>query len=558
MEKVKIPIGGSDFAEYREHNYYYIDKSGLIRELLKSPATKVTLITRPRRFGKTLNMSMLSYFFDIRKNSRPLFDGLEISVNKDLCQSWMNQYPTIFITFKTVDGRNYEETYAMLRAVISSICIDHYNLLDDEKINPVQKRTFLKLAQKEASLEEVKNSLLLITQMLREHYGKPVILLIDEYDVPLAKASANGFYKDMLDVIKGLLQVMKDNPSLQHAVVTGCLRIAKESIFSGTNNFTSDTITDTRLNEYFGFTQNDVDGLLSATELTIHANEIKTWYDGYSFGEFDVYCPWDVMNHVSALLQNPTVKPKGYWKNTSDNAIIRSFIEHSGSAITQKFEELLAGKYIIQNVAEDMTYDYIHSSEENLWSILYLTGYLTRVREENLSGRVPSEGEFALKIPNAEIQEIFENTVITWFSDTAKTLNRQKLFTAVWNRDIETLENEMTKLLRKTISYHDYGEDFYHAFLAGIFAGAGYQVESNKEHGEGRSDIIVKDYAEDRAAIFEVKHSLKSELLQRNCEDALMQIDERMYAEEFRDDYEKIICYGIAFYKKRCRILSES
>lgn len=314
MNDIKIPVGSSDFLEYRQQDYYYIDKSGLICELLKTTATKVVLITRPRRFGKTLNMSMLSYFFDIRKDSASLFKGLEICERKDLCSKWMNQYPTIFITFKTVDGRSYEEAYAMLTAVISAVCIEHYYLLEDEEINPIQKSVFQKLAKKEASLEEVKNSLILITQMLSTHHKKPVILLIDEYDVPLAKASSKGFLDDMLNVIKGLLQVMKDNIFLQCAVVTGCLRIAKESTFTGTNNFVSDTITDTRLNEYFGFTQKDVDHLLDAANLTAHAEEIKLWYNGYSFGDFDIYCPWDVMNHVNALLLNPHAQPKGYWK----------------------------------------------------------------------------------------------------------------------------------------------------------------------------------------------------------------------------------------------------
>lgn len=556
MNDIKIPVGSSDFLEYRQQDYYYIDKSGLICELLKTTATKVVLITRPRRFGKTLNMSMLSYFFDIRKESASLFKGLEIYERKDLCSKWMNQYPTIFITFKTVDGRSYEEAYAMLTAVISAVCIEHYYLLENEEINPIQKSVFQKLAKKEASLEEVKNSLILITQMLSTHHKKPVILLIDEYDVPLAKASSKGFLDDMLNVIKGLLQVMKDNIFLQCAVVTGCLRIAKESIFTGTNNFVSDTITDTRLNEYFGFTQKDVDHLLDAANLTAHAEEIKLWYNGYSFGDFDIYCPWDVMNHVNALLLNPHAQPKGYWKNTSDNAIIRSFIEHSGSNITQKFEKLLAGGHITQKISEDMTYDFLHSSEENLWSVLYLTGYLTQVREKGCHESITClPEELTLKIPNAEIMEIFEDTVTSWFEDNAKTWNRKALFFAVWNRDTDAIEAEMSKLLRKTISYHDYGEDYYHAFLAGIFAGAGYQVESNKEHGEGRSDIIIKDYAKDRIAVFEAKYSKNADQLQKDCEKALVQINERMYAKEFSDEYETVICYGIAFYKKRCRIL---
>lgn len=372
--------------------------------------------------------------------------------------------------------------------------------------------------------------------------------------VPIAKASSNGYYNQMLDVMKGIMSTaLKDNTSLQFSVVTGCLRIAKESVFTGTNNFVTDSITDSRYNEFFGFTQAEVDQILKDADAGRHAESVKHWYDGYHFGNVDVYCPWDLMNYLCDLQRNPEAKPDSYWKNTSDNAIIRSFIDYAGSSITKKLETLLAGGYIVEQIDESLTYDYLHSSEENLWSILYLTGYLTTVREEELSTSV-ADGFSALVIPNAEIQEIFETTVMKWFSDNAKTWSRQNLFDAVWKNDCELLTQEMNKLLRKTISYHDYKEDFYHAFLAGIFAGAGYSVESNKEHGEGRSDIVVSDIVNGRVAVFEVKKSDALADLISDCEAALAQIDDRMYAKEFEDDYDEIFCYGISFFKKRCLV----
>ena len=379
-------------------------------------------------------------------------------------------------------------------------------------------------------------------------------MLLDEYDVPIAKASSTGSYNQMLDVMKGIMSTaLKDNTSLQFSVVTGCLRIAKESVFTGTNNFVTDSITDSRYNEFFGFTQAEVDQILEDADAGKHAESVKYWYDGYHFGNVDVYCPWDLMNYLCDLQRNPEAKPDSYWKNTSDNAIIRSFIDYAGSSITKKLETLLAGGYIVEQIDESLTYDYLHSSEENLWSILYLTGYLTTVREEDLSTSVP-DGLSALAIPNAEIQEIFETTVMKWFSDSAKTWSRQILFDAVWKNDCELLTQEMNKLLRKTISYHDYKEDFYHAFLAGIFAGAGYSVESNKEHGEGRSDIVVSDIVNGRVAVFEVKKSNALADLVSDCEAALAQIDDRMYAKEFEDDYDEVLCYGISFFKKRCLV----
>ena len=553
MKEMNIPVGVSDFEEIRKNGYYYIDKSGLIGELISRTGTKVTLITRPRRFGKTLGMSMLESFFDIRKDSRKLFEGLEITKNQALCDEWMNQYPTIFVSFRQVDGLNFTGAYDMLTMVIADLYNKHLYLLDSKSVTEFQKTAFEHLAHGNGSIKEVKNSLMLLTTMMQSYYAKPVILLIDEYDVPVAKANNNGYYNEMLDVMKGLMQALKDNQALQFAVVTGCLKIAKESIFTGTNNFVSDTITNSRLNEYFGFVQSEVDLLLKDADLTTQAESIKKWYDGYHFGAFDVYCPWDVMNYLLELQRNPKAKPISYWKNTSDNAIIRSFIDYAGSTITNKLETLMAGGCIVQRVDENLTYDYLHSSEENLWSILYLTGYLTQAREEDLPEPLP-EGSSALMIPNAEVREIFETTIQKWFDESAQTWNRKALFDAVWSGDTETLTKEMNKLLRKTISYHDYREDFYHAFLAGIFAGAGYEVDSNKEHGEGRSDVVVLDPEGDRVAIFEAKYSRTQDAMPRDCAAALQQIEDRQYAKEFEEDYDSILCYGIAFYKKRCLV----
>ena len=549
MKNLNIPVGISDFERIRELNYYYVDKTGLIKTLLQGEMDQVTLITRPRRFGKTMAMNMLNSFLDIRKDSRHLFKGLEISDEVEICEKWMNQYPTLFLSFRDVDGTTFENAFNFLKFIISEVCKQHVYLLDSDEIDEGDKLVFQKLKTCSASMMEIQSCILRITNMLKSYYKKPVILLIDEYDVPIAKASSNGYYKEMLEIMKGLLSTaLKDNSSLKFAVITGCLKIAKESIFTGTNNFVSDTISSTRYNEYYGFTQQDVDKLLADAEIEEKADLIKEWYDGYNFGEIDVYCPWDVMNYVRDLRIDPDMKPASYWKNTSDNAIIRSFIDYAGSGIQKKMEKLMAGDTIDQKIEENLTYDYLHSSEENFWSILYLTGYLTRDKEEKES----ADGKITLKIPNKEIREIFETTVQDWFSDTAKLQDRKHLFDAVWNGDEQTLTQEISRLLRITISYHDYREDFYHSFLAGIFAGAGYSVESNKEHGEGRSDLVIFNECEGKVAVFEAKYSKEVKKLEEDCEKAIQQIDHRMYAKKFEDSYDEVICYGISFYKKRC------
>ena len=539
MTRLKIPVGVSDFEKIRQNGYYYVDKSPLISALLNSESTEVTLITRPRRFGKTMAMSMLASFFDIRKNNGPLFEGLSISRQTELCQNWMNQWPTVFFTFKDVDGLSFRDAYDMLAALTAFLFQQYDFLLASERVTEYDKTAFRRIVYPEVSLAEIKTSFLLLTRMLHIHYGKPVILLMDEYDVPVSKASSNGYYQEMLNVVKAILSTaLKDNPSLKFAVITGCLKITKESIFTGTNNFVSDSISSNRLDEYFGFTETDVTEILQDTGLSKHMTAIKTWYDGYHFGNMEVYCSWDVMNYVRDLQNDPKAAPAGYWKNTSDNAIIRSFIDYAGNSITKKLETLLSGQAIIQKV-------------------LYLTGYLTKaVPDPPMESS--DEGKSALVILNAEIREIFETTIKTWFDDNVRLWNRKVLFHAVWTGDCDAAPAEMNRLLRKTISYHDYKEDFYHAFFAGIFAGAGYVVESNKEHGEDRSDVIVYAPSEGQAAVFEIKYSKDVESLSKDCNAALRQIDTRMYAKELEDDYDQVLCYGISFFKKRCVIRKKS
>lgn len=553
MKTINISVGISDFEKIRKNKYYYMDKSDLIRKIVEPIPAEVTLITRPRRFGKTLGMSMLSSFFDIRRDSEELFSNLDIMNDSVLCQQWMNQWPVIFLSMKDIDGLSYQKAYEQFVLQISELYKRYTYVLECEAIDPDDKEIFSLLKAGQASEAQISRSLSTLMRMLQTYYQKQVILLLDEYDVPIAKASNHGYYDQMLELIKVFMSTaLKDNSSLKFAVITGCLKIAKESIFTGTNNMVSDTITQSELNEYFGFTQSEVEQLLKDMDATEYASEMKLWYDGYHFGDCDVYCPWDVMNYLRDIQADSDAKPTGYWKNTSDNAIIRSFIDFAGGSITRKLETLLSGGYIVQQIDENLTYDYLHSSEENLWSVLYLTGYLTSVKKVDAQEIQIPDGYTALTIPNKEIQEIFETTIAKWFDESAKTWNRKALFEAVWNGDSDTVTQEMNKLLRKTISYHDYREDFYHAFLAGIFAGAGYMVESNREHGEGRSDVVVYDAANGNVAVFEAKYSKKLEAMDADCDVALCQIDSRMYILEFEDEYDHIFCYGISFFKKRC------
>lgn len=555
MNEINIPVGTSSFAEIRRENYYFVDKSGLIEELLRTKGTKITLITRPRRFGKTLGMSMLADFFDIRKSSRELFGGLAVADNRELCDAWLNQYPTLFLSFKSVDGLTFDDAYEMLVAVIANLYKDNLYLIEHDNVNEFDKELFVRLASKQASKEEVKNSLLTLTQLLTTHYGKPAIILLDEYDVPLAKASEKGYYIEMLDTIKGVFRVIKDNDSLKFAIITGCLRIAKESIFTGTNNLVSDTIAGTRLNEYFGFTQKEVDRLLADTGLTEHAKELKEWYDGYRFGTEDVYCPWDVMNYVKNLMLNPAAKPDNFWENTSDNSIIRTFLSRADFDVNDKFETLLAGGYIKEPIEEHITYDMLASSEENLWSLLYLTGYLTVMPPEELAGEQLLPGQFALRLPNREVEGIFKKSVKSWFAWQTEASDRRALFAALWSGDEKRLTLLISDLLFDTISYHDYGESFYHAFLTGLFANAGFRVESNYENGIGRSDIVIRDRKKRRAVVIEAKAADAENQMEAECEHALKQINDKQYAKSVeRAGFEQVNRLGIAFWKKKCLV----
>ena len=552
---VRLPIGIEWFREIREKGSYYVDKTGMIKELFDEDF-KISLITRPRRFGKTLFMDTLREFFDIRRDSRELFEGLEISKYQELCDKWMNQYPVLFLTLKDIAGGDFAAAYGMLQFVVSSLCIEHSYLEDSERAADTDKEIFRRLSYREGTKEDIQSALVTLMRMMAAHFGKPVILLVDEYDVPLAKASDRGYYREMLDVIRGFLGMSwKSNPCMEFAVVTGCLRIAKESIFTGANNFVSNSVSNRRFDRYFGFTEEEVRGLLEATGLTEHLAKMKHWYDGYLFGEIEVYCPWDVVNHVSMLKLDPQSKPANYWKDTSHNEIIRSFIDLPGMDVRGKFETLLAGGVIQERIVEDMTYDLVNSSEENLWSILYLTGYLTRVREGKYpEGFQREEGTTVLRIPNEEVKTIFEDTIAKWFRDTVTGMDRRELLEAWWSGDDRKLTELVTDILFDTISYYDYKEDYYHAFTAGLFVGAGYAVSSNKEQGTGRADIVVKDRSNRRALIIEAKHSKKESDMERDCQEAIEQISRKGYVRTDLKGYRTILCYGAAFFEKDCLV----
>lgn len=556
MPKVNLPLGIDSFEKLRANDCYYIDKTGFIKELL-SETFDVNLITRPRRFGKTLAMSMLAEFFDIRKDSRKMFEGLAVAGDEDFCRTWMNQWPVLFLTLKNVDGNSYEGAYGLLQYTIAALCGIHEYLLESEKVREADKKILERLLMQKGTRTDVQCALDTLMRMMKVHYGKDVILLIDEYDVPLAKASDHGYYEEMLDIMRSFLgMVWKTNPSLKFAVVTGCLRIAKESIFTGSNNFVSNSISGDHYQDYFGFTEQEVRKLLADAGCPGHFEELKTWYDGYLFGSREIYCPWDVVNHVNLLLRKPAAKPDNYWKNTSHNNIIRKFIELPDMEVNDKFETLLAGGLIQERIVEDLTYDIAHSSEDNLWSVLYLTGYLTHVLPENIPEEMElASGTTALRIPNEEVKTIFADTIAKWFTDTIAAKDRGELFREWWSGADDKLTKEVSDILFDTISYFDYKEDYYHAFLTGLFSGAGFAVSSNSEQGTGRADIIVKDRRNRRAIVIEVKRSEREGTLAGDCEKAIAQIRERQYTRKIQiEGYETILCYGAAFFGKNCMV----
>ena len=554
----KISVGSSDFAEYRKGNYYYVDKTGLIEELLKTPGIKVTLITRPRRFGKTMNMSMLAEFFDIRKDSRPIFSGLKIADNKELCEAWMNQWPVIHVTFRSVFGSCFKDAYSMIEAVIAELYKQHIYLLENPEMMVYDREIFDRIAGKKASGEEIKNSLLFLTRLLGQYYGKTVILLIDEYDVPLAKASDKGYYEEMLYVIRGILQALKDNSFLHLAVVTGCLRIAKESIFTGTNNFITDTISDNRLDEFFGFTQEEVDRILADTQNTSHSQEIKNWYDGYRFGSTDVYCPWDVLNHCDKIKENAAAFPENYWVHTSSNEAVKKIIQMSGNITTKReIERLLAGEEIVKEIRQELTYQEMYQSVENIWSLLFMTGYLTQRQRLDAS-------HYKLAIPNLEVRDIFKTQIMEYFKEgVAKDGDTLKqLCDALKGGDAEKVERLFEGYLKKTISIRDtfveksLKENFYHGILLGILGvKEDWGVFSNRETGDGYSDIMIETEDSEMGIIIEIKYAGDGNLLNA-CEKALKQVEETKYEETLLENgVEKILKYGIACYMKHCKVM---
>ena len=560
MKDISVPIGNSDFREIREEGYYYIDKTGLIEELLHKQGTKITLITRPRRFGKSLGMSMLAHFFDIREDSRRLFEGLKVSGNKELCEKWQNQYSVLFLSFKDIDGLDFEGAKDMLRSRIFELCMEHSYLEKSEKVSEYARTFFSQMSDivnGKMTDAQLKTSISLIIQMMQKYYGKQVILLIDEYDVPVAKANINGYYEQMIDLIRGILSAaLKDNTALKFAILTGCLKITKESIFTGTNNFTTDTISDRRYNEYFGFTHKEVEKLLQDAEMENKLELVQQWYDGYHFGDMDIYCPWDVLNYVKKVLEQGLEKPENFWEHTSDNAVIEQFLEKTDFDVTEKFETLLSGNYIKETISENLTYNFLASSEENLWSLLYMTGYLTKVKPEDMEKDDKlEEGQTALRIPNAEVTDIFRKSVVEWFHKKVMNSDRRELFSALWNGDAEALTELLSDLLFDTISFHDYAESFYHAFVTGMVVSAGYIVESNYENGLGRSDIVVKDRRKRRAVVIEAKIAADENTMEKECRNALFQIEEKQYARKLeRSGFRKVIRYGISFYKKECLV----
>ena len=546
--RVRIPLGIESFAEMREGNYYYVDKTNLIKEML-ADKFKVNLITRPRRFGKSLTMSMLDDFFNISKDSKAHFDGLAVSNETALCEKWMNQYPVVFMSFKDIDGNTFESAYGMMKFWISNLCFKYDFLKKSDHISSEDKKILAELQNQAASSENLKGSLFLLTRMLTAHYGRKTILLVDEYDVPLAKANDNGYYKEMLEVIKAMLSAaLKTNDYLEFGIVTGCLRISKESIFTGLNNLVINSITTDRFDESIGFTEEEVQKLLSDTGFTEHAQEIREWYDGYRFGQVDVYCPWDVLNHVSTLMENPTKKPKSYWVGTSHNQVIYNLFSYKKYGMKGKFESLMSGNSIREVVSEELTYDTLTADDKNLWSLLFMTGYLTQDKQIPIQDNV-----VALRIPNEEVKCVFKDAIVDWFEKTVSKIDRSKMFEALWKQDADTAQAEISKLLLKSISYHDFKESFYHAFVAGMFAGADYPVESNYEYGDGRPDIVVNDGDNDRVMLFEVKHAGKDETIEHALKAAITQIEEKRYLEGI-DEFETVVCYGIAFKGKKCMI----
>lgn len=557
---LKLPVGIEDFQEIRRLGFYYVDKTMLIEQLLANWG-KVNLFTRPRRFGKSLNMSMLRYFFDI-ETDKTLFDGLYISQNKQLCEEYMGKFPVIFLSLKGVDGLTFSEARFCLAELIESEARRFKFLMHSDKLDADDKamyRDLLSLHGADVAAISLRFALKKLSELLYKHYGQKTLILIDEYDVPLDKAFQHGYYREMVALIRGLFgETLKTNEFIQFAVLTGCLRVSKESIFTGLNNFKVLSITDARFDEQFGFTDAEVQQLLHIYNLEEHLAETKEWYDGYRFGEVDVYCPWDVINHVDRLLGQPDAEPQAYWINTSGNELVKRFINKANKTTRDEIERLVSGESIEKHVRLELTYDEIDNGIDNLWSVLFTTGYLTQAG-------MTAQGAYKLVIPNREIKEVYKLQIQEWFKDAV--LSNTEQLTACWSAfkagDAEVIEKYLNNMLSNSISVFDLKaaekENVYHTFLVGLLAGnSGWLVKSNVEAGEGFADIIVETEDADTGMILELKYAREAAGLAKACEKALAQIKERRYAEYLKNEgRNQMLFYGIAFYKKRCRVVVE-
>ena len=567
---LKLPVGIDDFRKLRESEFYYVDKTRLIEQLLLN-WSEVMLFTRPRRFGKTLNMSMLKSFFDIGTDEA-LFDGLYISGNKELCDEYMGKYPVIFLSLKGVEGLTYEEAFEAFVRIMGKEVNRVSFLADSDKLTQIEREqykglTIMKNGRLAFDKEKLISSLQLLSQLLYKHYGKKTVILIDEYDVPLDKAFQNGYYNEMVSLIRGLFgQALKTNEFLQFAVLTGCLRISKESIFTGLNNFKVMSITDSRFDEQFGFTDEEVRKLLSDYGMDSHFDEVKEWYDGYHFGRADVYCPWDVINHVDHLRDDGDAKPQTYWINSSGNSLVRRLINRADSSTKDEIERLIAGEAIEKVIRQDLTYDEIENSIDNIWSVLFTTGYLTKVGEVKLAD---SESyAYKLIIPNKEVREVFVLQIQEWFkavvandNDTMKLLSK-----AILDKDETILARQLNIVMGRMISIldtkapDDMKENFYHGLLLGLLRGSNpeWLIRSNRESGDGFSDILIKPENPDLGIVIEVKYAKEFKKLDAACDAAMAQIKEKRYDETLRDEGRcDILAYGIAFCRKRCRVAGE-
>ena len=557
---LKLPVGIEDFQEIRRLGFYYVDKTMLIEQLLAKWG-KVNLFTRPRRFGKSLNMSMLRYFFDI-ETDKTLFDGLYIYHNKQLCEEYMGKFPVIFLSLKGVDGLTFSEARFCLAELIESEARRFKFLMRSDKLDADDKamyRDLLSLHGADVAAISLRFALKKLSELLYKHYGQKTLILIDEYDVPLDKAFQHGYYREMVALIRGLFgETLKTNEFIQFAVLTGCLRVSKESIFTGLNNFKVLSITDARFDEQFGFTDAEVQQLLHVYNLEEHLAETKEWYDGYRFGEVDVYCPWDVINHVDRLLGQPDAEPQAYWINTSGNELVKRFINKANKTTRDEIERLVSGESIEKHVRLELTYDEIDNGIDNLWSVLFTTGYLTQAG-------MTAQGAYKLVIPNREIREVYKLQIQEWFKDAV--LSNTEQLTACWSAfkagDAEVIEKYLNNTLSNSISVFDLKaaekENVYHTFLVGLLAGnSGWLVKSNVEAGEGFADIIVETEDADAGMILELKYAKEAVSLAKACEKALAQIKERRYAEYLKNEgRNQMLFYGIAFYKKRCRVVVE-